>query len=94
MNIRRLLLDVDKAMARPSIVEIAGAIDGVDGVSGLDITVIDIDVETVSMDVTIEGDSLDYETLVKAIEKTGAVVHSVYQLAAGTTLVKHIPRAK
>jgi hypothetical protein len=94
MNIRRLLLDVDKAMARPSIVEIAQAIAQVEGVAGLDISVIDIDVETVSMDVTIEGENLDYDALVNAIEQTGAVVHSIYQLSTGDRSIQHLPRAR
>ena len=39
MNIRRVLLDVDKAIQRPEIIDIAKAIDGAPPVAGLDITV-------------------------------------------------------
>jgi hypothetical protein len=52
MNIRRLVLDVDKAISRPTIIEIAEAIAGVKGVEACKITVTDIDLETVGMDVT------------------------------------------
>jgi hypothetical protein len=40
MNIQRLLLDVDKAFARPSVLEIAQAIDGCTGVEAVNITVV------------------------------------------------------
>jgi len=94
MNIRRLLLDVDKALKRPTILEIAQAIEEVPHVEGLNITVTDIDTETLGMDVTIEGSNLDYAVIVNAIEKTGAVVHSIDELVAGERIVERIPRSR
>ena len=94
MNIRRLVLDVDKAISRPSMVEIAQVIDGVQGVAGFNITVLEIDVETIGTEVTIEGEHLDYETLRRAIESTGAVVHSIDQLVGGDKLIEWIPRKR
>lgn len=94
VNIRRLVLDVDKAIARPSILEIAAAIEGVTGVAGVNITVTEIDVETVGMDVTIEGEGLSYDAVVKAIESTGAVVHSVDQLICGRRVVERVVRSR
>jgi uncharacterized protein len=38
MNIRRLVLDVDKAIGRPSIVEIAEAIANIKGIEACNIT--------------------------------------------------------
>lgn len=94
MNIRRLLLDVDKALKRPSLLEIGQAIEGVAGVDGLNITVTSIDTETVGMDVTIVGNNLDYEAIETAIEKTGAVVHSIDELVAGTRMIDRIKRSR
>lgn len=94
MNIRRLLLDVDKAIARPSIVEIAQAIDANEGVAGFNITVLEIDVETIGTEITIEGENLNYDALCKAIESTGAVVHSVDQLAGGSKMVEWVSRKR
>lgn len=94
MNIRRLVLDVDKAISRPTILEIGDAIETVPGVAGFNITVTEIDIETVGMDVTIEGEQMSYEALVKAIEKTGAVVHSIDQLVAGTQVVERVKRER
>lgn len=94
MNIRQLVLDVDKAVARPSLLEIAVAVDGCRGVQALNITVEEIDIETVGMDVTIEGDAIDYEEIVKAIESTGAVVHSLDQIVVGERIISRIPRVR
>lgn len=94
MNIRRLVLDVDKAISRPTLIEVAEAIEQVKGVEGFNITVTEIDIETVGMDITIEGGQLDYTALVKAIEGIGAVVHSIDQLVAGSRMVERIKRAR
>jgi hypothetical protein len=94
MNIRKLVLDVDKAIARPTLIEIAEAIEKVSGVEALNIVVTEIDIETVGTDITIEGNHLDYEGLVKAIESTGAVVHSVDQLAAGARIIEPTKRER
>jgi hypothetical protein len=46
------------------------------------------------MDVTIEGEQIDYEVLVKVIEETGAVVHSIDQLVAGSKVVERVKRER
>ena len=45
MKIRRLTLDVDKALSQPSLFDIAEAIDKVQGVKGFNISVAEIDLE-------------------------------------------------
>ena len=94
LNVRRLALDVDKAIVRPSIPELAAAVGECKGVQGFNITVSEIDLETVGMDVTIEGEYLDYETIVKAIEDVGAVVHSIDEIVCGERMVERIARTR
>jgi hypothetical protein len=94
MNIRRIVLDVDKAIARPSLPEVAAAIEKVSGVQAVNITVTEIDIETVGMDISIEGEHIEYEALVRAIESTGAVVHSIDQLATGNRLIEWTERRR
>lgn len=94
MNIRQLLLDVDKAVARPSLLEIAQALDTCSGVEAVTITVEEIDIETVGMNVTIEGENMDYDEITRAIESTGAVVHSLDQIAIGSRIVQRVPRVR
>jgi hypothetical protein len=94
MNIRRLVLDVDKAITRPAIVDLAQSIGGVAGVQAVNITVTEIDIETVGMDVTVEGDGIDYAALLQAIESAGAVVNSIDQIVSGDRLIEHVPRMR
>ncbi len=72
MNIRRIVLDVDKGFTLPTLLDIARSIDKVAGVEALNITVTEIDMETVGTITTIEGNNIDYAALVKAIDATGA----------------------
>jgi hypothetical protein len=94
MNIRRMQLDVDKAMARPDLLELAHAIDGSPGVEALNITVSEIDLETVGLEVTVEGEQIDAQALVKAIERVGAAVHSIDELVVGTRIIDRVPRTR
>ncbi len=94
MNIRRLVLDVDKAVSRPSVVEIARTIEQAPGVEGVNVTVTEIDIETVGMEVTIEGENLDYDALVRSIDSTGAVVHSVDEVVSGSKIVERVARKR
>lgn len=94
MNIRRLLFDVDKALARPSLLEIADAVGNCSGVKAFNIAVGDVDIETLDMNVTVEGDKLNHDEIVKAIEHTGAVVHGVEQIAAGDHIIEPVKRIR
>lgn len=94
LNIRRLVLDVDKAISRPPLTEIATAIHGVEGVEAVNITVTEIDLETVGMDVTIQGEKIDYDEVVHAIESAGAVVHSIDELSTGQYLLEKVQRSR
>lgn len=94
LNIRQMILDVDKAMARPSLIEIAAAINACRGVEAANIAVEEIDIETVGMGVTIEGMNMDYDEIVKAIESTGAVVHSLDQIVFGERVIDRVSRAR
>jgi hypothetical protein len=89
-----MVLDVDKAIARPSLPEVAAAIEKVSGVQAVNITVTEIDIETVGMDISVEGEHIDHEALLRAIESTGAVVHSIDQLATGSRLIEWAERRR
>jgi hypothetical protein len=94
MNIRRLVLDVDKALSRPTLPELAQAIEPVRGVQAFNIAVTEIDVETAGMEVTIEGDDIDHDQLVREIERAGAVVHSIDEIAGGERLIENVKRKR
>lgn len=94
LNIRRMVLDVDKAFKMPSLIEIAAAIQRCGGVTANNIVVTEIDQQTIGTVITIEGEELDYDEIVKAIEESGAVVHSLDQIACGDYVLEPVERSR
>ena len=50
--------------------------------------------ETVGMDILIEGKNLDYKKIISFIESSGAVVHSVDELAIGEHTLLYTKRQR
>ena len=88
MRIRRLVLDVDKAFAQPSLLDVASAIDPVPGVKAFTIHVEEVDMETISTIITVVGDDIDYARLVSAIEDSGAMVHGILEISVGEQVIE------
>lgn len=80
-HITRLVLDVLKPH-QPSIVEFARALIRVRGVERVDSSVVEVDAETETIKVTVEGKDLDIEEISEAIRDLGGVVHSVDAVVA------------
>jgi hypothetical protein len=93
-NIRRLVLDVDMAINRPSLPELAAAISHVQGVEAVAMAVTEIDLATVGLDITVESEWIDVDALVAAIEASGAVSHAIDELAAGSRLIEARHRSR
>lgn len=94
MPVRRLVLDVDKTVDEPDLIHLALVIEGAPGVQAVNIAVTEIDIETVGTNVTVEGDAIDVEELIRAITHTGAVVHSVDEVVAGAYTLENKPRSR
>lgn len=94
MTIRRLALDVDKVNDRPDMVTLARALEQVKGVGAVNITVTEIDIETVGTDITVEGDDIDTAALFRTIETAGAVLHSIDEIVAGDHIIERVPRVR
>ena len=88
-DIRRLVLDVLKPHY-PSIVELARKISVLDNISGVNCTLEEVDQETESIKITIEGNAIDFEVVEQAISESGAVIHSVDSVSAGKKLVEEV----
>ncbi len=88
---RRLVLDVLKPLKEPSIVDVALELSKVKGVQGVNITVNEVDVETLSLTVVIEGEGIDFDGVRRVLEEVGAAIHSIDQVVAGEKMVE-IPR--
>ncbi len=90
MNVRRVILDVGKSLARPTFVELLNAIDTVPGVEAVNASVTEMDMETMGISITVEGNNIDYDELIDKIERSGSAVHSVDQIAVGKRLIENI----
>jgi len=89
-GIKRLVLDVLKPHL-PTLPELANRLAEIDGVIGVNISLIEVDAETESIKVTVVGTNLDYELIKHGLEEQGAVIHSVDQVVAGEVLVEEPP---
>ena len=85
---RRLVLDVLKPLKDPSIVDVALELSKVRGVEAVNITVNEVDVETLSLTIVIEGTDIDFEQVKSVLEEVGAAIHSIDQVVAGERLVE------
>ena len=62
----------------------------VDTVSGLNISLKEVDQNTESITITIEGDDLRYDSIKEMLEQAGAVIHSIDQVVAGRIIVEEV----
>lgn len=82
MPLKKVVLDVLKTIRGTPLVELAEMIARLDGVRRISIRVSEVDVETVTLNVTIEGDRIDFSEVRDIIEKAGGVIHSVDHVVA------------
>jgi len=68
MGLKKLVLDVLKPIREPTLVTLAKNLSKVNGVREVSIVVSEMDVETVTLVVTINGDDIDYEEVESTFE--------------------------
>lgn len=88
-DIKRLVLDVLKPH-KPSLVEMSLRLSGLKGVDGVNCSLTEVDQETESVTVTVEGPSIHYDSVESTLRELGAVVHSVDVVASGKRLVESV----
>ena len=86
-NIKRIILDVLKPH-NPSIIDLAGRLGSLDGISGVIISLDEVDKDTDSVKITIEGSNVNYELVNKTISECGAVIHSIDGVSAGMKIIE------
>ena len=88
-RIRRLVLDVLKPH-EPSIIAVADRLGGLRGVSGVNLSVLEIDKEVENIKLIIEGRDVSYERVKELIEDMGATIHSIDEVVSGKQLIKEV----
>jgi hypothetical protein len=85
-KIRRLVIDALKPM-EPNIIELAKVISLKDGVSAVNISMVEIDLKVENAKITVEGDDINYEEIRDLIEDMGGSVHSIDEVVAGKMII-------
>jgi hypothetical protein len=80
MTLTKLVLDVLKQLKEPTIIEVAYRLLELDGIKSIDIEIKEIDVETLSLTITIECSNIDFEKVRGTLEKLNVVVHGVNKI--------------
>lgn len=74
--VTKLVLDVLKPLD-PSIVVMASELAEIEGISSVNIMSVEIDRNTESVKVSVEGNDIDIGRVKKVIEELGGVIHSI-----------------
>ena len=88
-NIKRVILDVLKPH-KPSIIDVAERIANLDGITGVNVSLEEVDAETDSVKITIEGNNINYQNVEKEISDCGAVIHSIDGVSAGIKIIEEV----
>src|SRR5204863_9244347 len=75
-DIKRIVLVVLKPH-KPSLVDMSMRLSGLQGVDGVSLPLHEVDQETESVKVTIEGPSIIYTSVEETLRDVGAVIHPV-----------------
>lgn len=84
--IKRLVLDI-LLPNKISIIDLAKKLSQTDGIEAVNVTVKEIDAETQTLIVVIEGSNVDFDRINSIIEGLGGVIHSIDQVVAGKKLL-------
>jgi len=85
-KIRRIVLDTLKPM-EPNIIEMAKKLSVVDGVSAVNISLVEIDLKVENAKITIEGEDINFEDVESLILDMGASIHSIDEVVAGKEII-------
>ena len=88
-GVKRLVLDVLKPH-EPPLPELAARLSSMEGVDGVNISLVEIDQDTESVKITIEGKSINLNHVETTMKDCGAVIHSIDEVAVGKKLVEKV----
>ena len=86
---RRVVFDLLKPHD-PSMLELADRVADLDGIDGVNATLLELDREVQNVKLTVEGDNIDFSAVEDAIEDLGASPHSVDQVITGERVVEDV----
>lgn len=87
MKIKKIAIDVLKPH-EPNIIKYAKTLSELDGVDGVTIRSVEIDEKTESIEISMEGNDIDFDEVRKTVESLGGSIHSVDIVSAGKKVVE------
>ncbi len=88
--IRMLVLDVLKPL-EPSIIKYSQALADVEGIDGVNITVVEVDRQTETIKISLQGKDIEYSLLNDIIQGLGGSIHSIDKVSAGSKMISEVP---
>lgn len=85
-SVKRVVLDVLK-LRDPPLPEFALRLCSMPNIDGVKVSLVEIDQNTESVKVIMEGDDVDLDFVEKMMKEYGAVVHSIDEVAVGKRVV-------
>lgn len=89
-RVRRLVLDTLKPHD-PNIVELSKQLGDLEGVTGVNIGIYEIDLKVENAKVTLEGEDIRFDEVRRIIEHLGGAIHSIDEVVAGREIVEAPP---
>jgi hypothetical protein len=81
ISISKIVFDILKPHT-PPLVDFVTEIASVSGLERVDATIVEVDADTDTVKLVVEGNDINLEKLREVIKKTGAVIHSIDQVVA------------
>jgi len=75
----------------PDLVAFAAAAAARDGVSGVNVVLVEIDRDVQNVKMTLEGDSIPVDAVRETVEDLGGTVHSIDEVICGESMVEESP---
>jgi hypothetical protein len=72
------------------MLELANELSKLNGVNGVNLSLYEVDQQTETVKVTIQGDKIDYSAIEKVIKDFGGAVHSIDEVVAGKEIIEVI----
>jgi len=85
-GVRRVVLDVLK-LRDPPLPELAMRLSSIPNIDGVNISLVEIDQNTESVKIAIEGSNINIEEIRKLMKDYGAVIHSIDEVVVGKKIV-------
>ncbi len=88
-KIRRMVLDIMKPH-EPSVIKYSSELANLDGIDGVNLSMVEIDDEVENIKATLEGDNINYGKVEKIIDRLGGSVHSIDKVMCGKVIVEEL----